>query len=146
GGAKRKGPAGAGAATKSGGAGAATECGGAGAATGSRGAGAATGSGGAGAKTGSGGAGAATESGGAGAATGSGGAGAKTDPGGATDPGDEAATRGKRPRAPVMSDVGRLAGVSHQTVSRVINGSPHVRPETRDRVMAAMEELGYRPN
>jgi DNA-binding LacI/PurR family transcriptional regulator len=51
-----------------------------------------------------------------------------------------------RTRAPVMSDVGRLAGVSHQTVSRVINGSPHVRPETRDRVMAAMQELGYRPN
>ncbi len=51
-----------------------------------------------------------------------------------------------RPRAPVMSDVGRLAGVSHQTVSRVINGSPHVRPETRAKVMAAMQELGYRPN
>ena len=51
-----------------------------------------------------------------------------------------------RLRAPVMSDVGRLAGVSHQTVSRVINGSPHVRPETRAKVMAAMQELGYRPN
>ena len=45
-----------------------------------------------------------------------------------------------------MADVGQLAGVSHQTVSRVINGSPHVRPETRDRVLAAMRELGYRPN
>ena len=45
-----------------------------------------------------------------------------------------------------MSDVGRLAGVSHQTVSRVINGSPHVRPETRERVVKAMMELGYRPN
>jgi DNA-binding LacI/PurR family transcriptional regulator len=45
-----------------------------------------------------------------------------------------------------MSDVGRLAGVSHQTVSRVINGSPHVRPETRERVLAAMQQLGYRPN
>jgi DNA-binding LacI/PurR family transcriptional regulator len=45
-----------------------------------------------------------------------------------------------------MSDVGRLAGVSHQTVSRVINGSPHVRPETRERVLAAMRELGYTPN
>jgi DNA-binding LacI/PurR family transcriptional regulator len=45
-----------------------------------------------------------------------------------------------------MSDVGRLAGVSHQTVSRVINGSASVRPETRDRVLEAMRELGYRPN
>lgn len=45
-----------------------------------------------------------------------------------------------------MSDVGRLAGVSHQTVSRVINGSRHVRPETRRRVLTAMQELGYRPN
>ena len=61
------------------------------------------------------------------------------------EPVDEVITR-RRPRAPVMSDVGRLAGVSHQTVSRVINGSPHVRPETRSRVVAAMEELGYRPN
>jgi DNA-binding LacI/PurR family transcriptional regulator len=52
----------------------------------------------------------------------------------------------RRRRAPVMSDVGRLAGVSHQTVSRVINGSPHVRPETRQRVIAAMRELDYRPN
>ena len=64
---------------------------------------------------------------------------------GAAESGDDFGTR-TRSRAPVMSDVGRLAGVSHQTVSRVINGSPHVRPETRERVMAAMQELGYRPN
>jgi DNA-binding LacI/PurR family transcriptional regulator len=51
-----------------------------------------------------------------------------------------------RKRRAIMSDVGRLAGVSHQTVSRVINGSAHVRPETRQRVLAAMRELGYRPN
>jgi DNA-binding LacI/PurR family transcriptional regulator len=51
-----------------------------------------------------------------------------------------------RRRAAVMSDVGRLAGVSHQTVSRVINGSRHVRPETRERVLDAMRELDYRPN
>jgi DNA-binding LacI/PurR family transcriptional regulator len=56
-------------------------------------------------------------------------------------------TRGKiATRPPVMADVGQLAGVSHQTVSRVINGSPNVRPETRQRVIAAMRELGYRPN
>src|SRR3954452_987812 len=57
----------------------------------------------------------------------------------------EPAERGKRKPA-VMYDVARLAGVSHQTVSRVINGSDHVRPETRDRVVAAMEKLDYRPN
>ena len=49
-------------------------------------------------------------------------------------------------RAPVMQDVARLAGVSHQTVSRVINGATSIRPETRDRVLEAIERLGYRPN
>ncbi|MFE9425624.1 LacI family DNA-binding transcriptional regulator [Kitasatospora sp. NPDC006697] len=47
---------------------------------------------------------------------------------------------------PVMADVAALAGVSHQTVSRVLNGSPHVRAETRQRVLAAIRELDYRPN
>ncbi len=45
-----------------------------------------------------------------------------------------------------MRDVARLAGVSHQTVSRVINDSPRIRPETRARVQAAIGELGYRPS
>ncbi|MFF0160473.1 substrate-binding domain-containing protein [Streptomyces sp. NPDC005263] len=49
-------------------------------------------------------------------------------------------------RAPVMADVARVAGVSHQTVSRVLNDHPNVRPATRDRVLAAVRELGYRPN
>lgn len=49
-------------------------------------------------------------------------------------------------RAPAMTDVARLAGVSHQTVSRVINDHPNVRAQTRLRVLAAMQELGYRPN
>ena len=51
-----------------------------------------------------------------------------------------------RSRPPGLHDVARLAGVSHQTVSRVINGSPRLRPETRARVEAAIDELGYRPN
>ncbi|MFJ9770624.1 LacI family DNA-binding transcriptional regulator [Kitasatospora sp. NPDC101157] len=53
---------------------------------------------------------------------------------------------GAEQRQPVMADVAKLAGVSHQTVSRVLNGAPHVRPDTRDRVLAAIRELDYRPN
>ncbi|KNC19374.1 LacI family transcriptional regulator [Arthrobacter sp. RIT-PI-e] len=45
-----------------------------------------------------------------------------------------------------MRDVARRAGVSHQTVSRVINGHPSLRTETRARVLAAMDELNFRPN
>ena len=59
---------------------------------------------------------------------------------------DNLSQREARPRMPVMADVAKLAGVSHQTVSRVINGSAHVRPETRRRVMEAMGALDYRPN
>jgi DNA-binding LacI/PurR family transcriptional regulator len=51
-----------------------------------------------------------------------------------------------QPRAVVMADVARLAGVSQQTVSRVLNDSPHVRPATRERVLDAIGKLGYRPN
>jgi DNA-binding LacI/PurR family transcriptional regulator len=45
-----------------------------------------------------------------------------------------------------MTDVAGLAGVSHQTVSRVLNDHPSVREQTRRRVLAAVAELGYRPN
>ncbi|HNB40756.1 MAG TPA: LacI family DNA-binding transcriptional regulator [Anaerolineales bacterium] len=50
------------------------------------------------------------------------------------------------PNRPTIRDVARQAGVSHQTVSRVINGSEDVLPETRAIVEAAIEELGYRPS
>ena len=45
-----------------------------------------------------------------------------------------------------IHDVARLAGVSPRTVSNVVNDFVHVRPGTRTRVQAAIEELGYRPN
>ncbi|MBD5785501.1 LacI family DNA-binding transcriptional regulator [Cellulosimicrobium terreum] len=45
-----------------------------------------------------------------------------------------------------MADVARLAGVSHQTVSRVLNDHPSVRDETRARVLDAIATLGYRRN
>ncbi|MGF0174597.1 LacI family DNA-binding transcriptional regulator [Streptomyces sp. Marseille-Q5077] len=45
-----------------------------------------------------------------------------------------------------MADVAHLAGVSSQTVSRVSNGFPGVNEQTRQQVLAAMRELGYRPN
>jgi DNA-binding LacI/PurR family transcriptional regulator len=49
-------------------------------------------------------------------------------------------------REAAMTDVAKLAGVSHQTVSRVLNDHPNVREQTRVRVLAAIAELGYRPN
>jgi DNA-binding LacI/PurR family transcriptional regulator len=45
-----------------------------------------------------------------------------------------------------MTDVARIAGVSHQTVSRVLNNHPSVSEQTRLRVQAAIAELGYRRN
>ena len=49
-------------------------------------------------------------------------------------------------RAPNIRDVAAIAGVSYQTVSRVLNNSPSIRDSTRDRVLAAIAELGFRPN
>jgi len=55
------------------------------------------------------------------------------------------ASRNKRPS---MSDVARLAGVSQTTVSFILNDTPgnSIPPETRERVLAAIRELDYRPN
>jgi DNA-binding LacI/PurR family transcriptional regulator len=45
-----------------------------------------------------------------------------------------------------IRDVARAAGVSHQTVSRVINGHPAVKESTRQQVLVSIRELGFRPN
>jgi DNA-binding LacI/PurR family transcriptional regulator len=69
------------------------------------------------------------------------------------DPGSPAPRHGDghnrvapRGRAPSMMDVASAAGVSHQTVSRVLNDSPLVTAATRARVLVAVEQLGYRRN
>lgn len=49
-------------------------------------------------------------------------------------------------RQPTIKDVAERAGVSFKTVSRVVNGEPHVREELRERIAAAVAELGYRPS
>lgn len=52
----------------------------------------------------------------------------------------------KPARAANIFDVARLAGVSHQTVSRVLNGLPNVRPSTQERVEQAIVQLRYSPS
>ncbi len=47
---------------------------------------------------------------------------------------------------PRLKDVADVAGVSHQTVSRVVNNHPHVSRATREKVESAITELGYRRN
>lgn len=55
-------------------------------------------------------------------------------------------TDGTVRRSPNMYDVAAKAGVSHQTVSRVINGKPYVKDSTRALVLKTIEELGFTPN
>lgn len=58
----------------------------------------------------------------------------------------DVSTETPRSQPASIRDVARLAGVSHQTVSRVINNHPSLRSETRDRVQAAIDQLQYRPS
>lgn len=52
----------------------------------------------------------------------------------------------QKKRNPTMYDVARLAGVSQTTVSFVINNNPNIPDETKERVLAVISEIGYRPN
>ena len=45
-----------------------------------------------------------------------------------------------------IRDVARDVGVSRQTISRVINNGPNVKPEVREKVAEAIDRLGYVPN
>lgn len=58
----------------------------------------------------------------------------------------ESAESPHKRREPSMEDVAREAGVSGQTVSRVVNARGYVGAATRERVEKAMQDLGYRPN
>ena len=49
-------------------------------------------------------------------------------------------------KRPTIKQVAKAAGVSTQTVSRVINDRPDVAPETRERIQTAINELGYQPS
>src|SRR6201984_1614997 len=49
-------------------------------------------------------------------------------------------------KAPTLNDGAKILVLSHQTVSRVINNHPRVLPETRERVLQAINALGYKPN
>ncbi len=49
-------------------------------------------------------------------------------------------------KRPTIKEVAKVAGVSTQTVSRVINERPDVAPETRERILITISELGYQPS
>jgi len=67
--------------------------------------------------------------------------------GSAPDPADPgAAAAGRGARSVSIRDVAAAAGVSYQTVSRVINSHPSVRESTRELVLATIDDLGFRPN
>jgi len=67
-------------------------------------------------------------------------------PGPAVGDGPASSPAQRSERRPSIGDVASFAGVSHQTVSRVLNMHASVSKPTRARVLAAIEQLGYRPN
>ena len=60
--------------------------------------------------------------------------------------GDTSANTRREGSKPSIYDVAAVAGVSHQTVSRVLNEHPNIRATTRDRVLAAIDQVGYTRN
>ncbi|MBG6056054.1 LacI family transcriptional regulator [Salinibacterium sp. CAN_S4] len=58
----------------------------------------------------------------------------------------ESSSAPPRRRQPTLHDVARYAGVSHQTVSRLVRGQTNIGPAIREKIEAAIAELNYRPN
>jgi LacI family transcriptional regulator len=52
----------------------------------------------------------------------------------------------RTPKRVTIRDVAAAAGVSHQTISRVLNERPDVAEETRQRVLQVIDELNYQPS
>src|SRR5690348_4450208 len=63
-----------------------------------------------------------------------------------THPDDHVSDTGRGGGRPTMKDVASRAGVALKTVSRVVNREPGVTPETTERVLGAIEDLGFRRN
>lgn len=63
-----------------------------------------------------------------------------------TEPLEVVARAAKPIKAATIYDVAKAAGVSHQTVSRFLKGFEGIRPQTREKVVRALDELQYRPN
>ena len=59
---------------------------------------------------------------------------------------NDATAPASKGKAATINDIARLSGVSKKTVSRIINNSPLVRQDTRDKVEALMREVGYVPD
>jgi DNA-binding LacI/PurR family transcriptional regulator len=55
-------------------------------------------------------------------------------------------TTGRQSRRVTIKRIAREAGVSLTTVSRALNDRPDIRPDTRERILAIAQELGYTPN
>src|SRR3954469_17370614 len=64
---------------------------------------------------------------------------------GAPESDEPGAGEGPR-RRPTINDIARLAGVPKKTVSRVINASPYVQTETREKIQQVIAEMGYAPD
>jgi DNA-binding LacI/PurR family transcriptional regulator len=63
-----------------------------------------------------------------------------------SDTSDASDVSGAPLKPPTLYDVAFRAGVSHQTVSRVVKGETNIRADLRERIEAAIHELGYKPN